>query len=256
MGILNVTPDSFSDGGQYLNLEAAEVRALEMIKQGAEIIDIGGESSGPGSIDVDVEEEVRRVVPVIEMLRKTIPKTIIISVDTYKAAVARQAIEFGANMINDITALRGDPKMAELVAQTGVPIVLMYSKDPTARTTREEVHYDDVVVTIKDFLRERIAYAQAHGIKRRQIIIDPGMGAFVSAVPEYSWEILERLHEFKEFDLPILVGASRKSFLGGALNERLGPTLQAHMLAIKNGADIIRVHDVKDHRVVMEQLSY
>jgi len=139
MGILNVTPDSFSDGGRFFSLEDAEQHALKMISQGAEIIDIGGESSGPGSIDVSADDEIRRVVPVVEKLRQSIPKKIIISVDTYKAGVARHAIEFGANMINDVTALRGDPKMAEVIAQTGLPIILMYSKDPTARTIKRDV---------------------------------------------------------------------------------------------------------------------
>lgn len=250
MGILNVTPDSFSDGGQFFEHEKAVARALQMIAEGADIIDIGGESSGPGSMDVSLEEELRRVIPVILSLRRG-RNDIVISIDTYKAEIARRAIKAGANMVNDVTALRGDPEMALVIAQTGVQVVLMYSKDSTARTTRDEKHYRDVVAAVTAFLEERIVYALNAGIKREQIIIDPGMGAFISAIPSYSFEVLERLAEFKKLGFPILVGTSRKSFLGGKIKERLGPTLAANTIAIKNGADIIRVHDVAAHKKLL-----
>lgn len=266
MGILNVTPDSFSDGGQFLGLSAAVKRAREMAAAGASIIDIGGEASGPGSVDVPLEEELRRVIPVIKALRKiviarplgrsnldrfaslamTTPRTncITISLDTCKAEVARQGIFAGADMINDITALRGDTEMARVIAEAGVPIILMYSKDPTPRTTRIKKRYRDVIKTVSNFFEERIEFAIKQGIKRSQIILDPGMGAFVSGDPKYSFEILRRLRELKKFKLPILVGVSRKSFLPGETALRDVPTFISNLVAAKNGADILRVHNV------------
>ena len=268
MGILNVTPDSFSDGGNlYVNGRLDPVRAVQrvaqMIEEGADIIDIGGESSGPGSKDISLEEELERVIPVLQAIRESIindgvsshlldddaldrtasqafhasssgtciqkldqgafalaraSQPFLISVDTYKAEVARQAIEVGADMINDVTALRGDEKMVEILAEFEVPVVLMYSKDSTARTTRENVQYDNVVATVANFFEERISYGVKLGIARERFIIDPGMGAFVSADPKYSLEILKRLSELKKFELPILVGASRKGFIGEVLS--------------------------------------
>lgn len=251
MGILNVTLDSFSDGGKFFNVAKALQRAKQMIKEGADIIDVGGESSGPGSKFVTVEEELRRVIPVIKKLAPVAKKRkILISIDTYKAEVAGQAIEAGARIVNDVTALRGDPEMVRVVAQTGVKIVLMYSKDSSARTTRKKKRYKDVVKTVMRFLEERIDFALKSGIKRSQIIIDPGMGMFLSAISKYSFEILRRLAEFKKLGFPILIGASKKSFLPGQTSERLGPTLIAHLVAIQNGANIIRVHDVKEHKIM------
>lgn len=251
MGILNVTPDSFFDGNIFLQKKNALRHAGRMVKEGADIIDIGGESSGPGSENVSVEEELRRVIPVVKAVRKKFPE-LQISVDTYKAEVARRAIAAGATMINDVTALRGDAQMARVIAESGVPVVLMYSKDPTARTTRAKKRYKDVVKTIKDFLRARIAYAKFQGIRDSQIIIDPGMGVFVSGYPKYSFEILARLKEFQPLGYPILVGASRKGFLGGALKDRLGASVVAHITAVQNGANIIRVHDVAAHRDILD----
>lgn len=256
MGILNVTPDSFSDGGKFLNVRAAIKQAQRMIKEGADIIDIGGESSGPGSNDVSFAEELRRVIPIIKKLAPLAQKHgKIISIDTYKAEVARQAIEAGATMVNDVTALRGDIHMADLIAKTGVPIVLMYSKDPTARTTRTKKRYKNVIATIEKFLLGRITYARVHGIKKSQIIIDPGMGAFISAEPRYSYEVLKRLAEFKKLGFPLLVGVSRKSFLPGLIDERDVPTLAANVIALQNGADIIRVHAVAQHVQMRGALS-
>lgn len=252
MGILNVTPDSFSDGGKFFRGETAVARALQMIKEGASIIDVGGESSGPGSTYVPLQEELRRVIPVIAEIHRRAPR-VMISVDTYKAGVARQAIAAGARMVNDVTALRADTKMAPLIAKTGVKVVLMYSKDKTARTTRVAKRYKYVVKTIMEFLKKRIMYARRFGIKKSQIIIDPGMGAFVSAIPGFSYEILCRLQEFKKLGYPVLVGTSRKSFLPGPLHERLGQTLVSNMIAVLNGADIIRVHDVGEHREFFDE---
>lgn len=293
MGIINVTPDSFSDGGRFylnnrLNLEKILFEAEQMVRDGAFILDIGGESSGPDSKDVSLEEELRRVIPVVKMFRKRWPRRKyegrgrlwskkqldqkpeevlpILSVDTYKTEVARQAIFAGADMVNDVTALRGGGEngrensgsrdgneggcghgpagMAQLVAETGVPIVLMYSKNSTVRTTRESVQYNNVVKTIKDFFSERISFAEENGIRRDQIILDPGMGFFVSGDPKYSFEILERLDEFLEFGCPILVAPSRKSFLGGSVKDRLPGTVAACQKAVLKGARILRVHDV------------
>lgn len=246
MGILNVTPDSFSDGGKYLDADLAMEKALQMIRDSADIIDVGGESTGPGSSAVMEEEELRRVIPVIERIKKSIGKKnkVVISVDTYKAQIAQSAICAGASIVNDVTALRGDSKMASLIAKTGVKIVLMYSKDSTPRTTREAKQYKDVVKAVADFLNGRIDFALKAGIKKSQIIIDPGMGAFVSSEHKYSFEILRRLREIKKLGYPILVGVSRKSFLPGAIADRDAPTFIANLVAAKNGADILRVHEV------------
>lgn len=253
MGVLNVTPDSFSDGGKFFDVETAVDQARKMIKEGADIIDIGGESSGPRSRNVGLEEELRRVIPVIKRIVPITKKAgVKISIDTYKSQVAKQAIEAGANIINDVTALRGDPEMASVAAETGVPIILMYSKDPTARTTRIKKNYKDVVKTVMDFLKERAEFAIKSGIKKSRIVLDPGMGAFVSSEPKYSYEILRRLGEFNTLGFPILIGTSRKSFLPGAINERLIPSLIANLSAARNGASIIRVHDVAPNKSLLK----
>ncbi len=255
MGILNVTPDSFSDGGEHFSLAKAVKRAKEMVVEGADIIDIGGESTGPGSKHVSLDDELKRVIPVVEKLKDSRLKIqkFEISVDTYKAEVARQALKTGADMVNDVTALRGDPEMARVVARAGCPVILMYAKDPTPRTTRKETRYKDVMKMICEFLEERISFALDAGIKRSKILVDPGMGAFVSAIPQYSFEIIARLSELKKrFGLPILVGPSRKSFLGGKITERLEPGLAASCLAYQNGATIIRTHDVLQARRALD----
>lgn len=260
MGILNVTPDSFSDGGQHFGVEAAVARGLKMIEEGADIVDVGGESTGPGSAEVSLEEELARVVPVIRALRVQ-NLEVWISVDTWKAEVARQAIEAGADMVNDVTALRGDLQMAAVVAQAKVPVVLMYSKDSTARTTREEVRYEDVVATVRSFLEERVVAVERAGIARDQIVIDPGMGAFVSGDPRYSVELLRRLRELEVLKCPILVGASRKGFIqqlgaGCGPEDRLEGSLAAATIALLNGAHIVRAHDVRETRRVMGMLKF
>lgn len=253
MGILNVTPDSFStsfDGGALfvggkIDPKLVMKKVEAMIDEGADYIDIGGESTGPGSVDVSPKEELARVKPVLDLLKKNkIYKKVKVSVDTYHSTVASAALESGMTMINDVTALRGDPKMASVLAKSKCEIVMMYSKDATARTTREKLSYDDVVKTVISFLEERINFAVAKGISRDRLVLDPGMGAFVSGEPKYSFEILRRLKELQIFGLPILVGTSRKSFLGGKLDERGESTLASSCVAYINGASFLRVHDV------------
>ena len=249
MGILNVTPDSFSDGGKYNHLDSAVKRFDEMVLDGVDIIDIGGESTGPGSQDVSTEEELDRVIPILKKLRKRNPK-IWLSVDTYKAEVARQAIEAGVDMVNDVLALRGDKDMCDLIAKTGIPIVFMYSKDTNGRTTGEGRQYMDVVEYISAFLKDKIQYANKCGIKFEQMILDPGIGAFVSSDPKYSLQILKRLREFQALGHPILVGPSRKSFIGQTLglqvHDRVEGSFASAIVAIMNGASIVRVHDTKE----------
>ncbi len=254
MGILNVTPDSFSDGGQFFNPKKAIKRAKEMIKEGAQIIDIGGESTGPGSKEVGVEEELKRIMPIVEYadLRTLRKNNVLISIDTYKPEVAEKVLKEGVDMINDVTALRqGGRAMGELIAKYQAGLVLMYSKDNSPRTTLENKKYKDVVSEIGEFLNKRIDFALSCGIKKEQIIIDPGMGAFLSKDPEPSLEVLGRLKEFKKLGYPILIGASRKGFIGQILgekpaNERLAGSLACSAMAIYNGANIIRAHEVKE----------
>jgi dihydropteroate synthase len=257
MGVLNITPDSFSDGGKYNITDQAIIRFDEMVEHGADIIDIGGESTGPGSVDVSEEEELERVIPVLEAVRKRCD--IWISVDTYKSKVAKQALQSGADMINDVLAFRGERNMAEVLAAEEVPVVFMYSKDPSGRTSGHDQKYEDVVQHITDFFEERIKFAESHGIPKGRIIVDPGQGAFVSPEPKYSLEILRRLKEFETFGLPILIGSSRKSVIGKTLNlplhQRLEGSLACAAVAVMNGASIVRVHDVKATRRTLDMVS-
>ncbi len=250
VGILNVTPDSFSDGGEYNTYDKALKRAKKMIKEGAEIIDIGGEASGINSKDVSVLDEMERVLPVIEGLNG-----IDISVDTYKSVVAKMCLEKGVKIINDITALRGDPGMARMVAGYDCKIVLMYSKDDTPRTTFTRKIYNDIVNDIKKFFIERIRYAVRNGIKRDNIILDPGMGYFLSDDPVPSFEVINRLDEFKDLGCELFISPSRKSFLGGDIKGRAIKTLAASSICVYNGADYLRVHDIKEHKDVILTVS-
>lgn len=251
MGILNVTPDSFSDGGLYFDLDRALERAYSMVEAGADIIDVGGESTRPGSDPVPLEEELRRVLPVVERLVRELK--VPISVDTYKAEVARQALERGATLINDITGLRGDPRMPEVVARFGCPVVVMHIKG-TPKNMQENPTYEDVVAEVKEYLLEGIRLAEEAGLSREKIIIDPGIG-FGKTV-EHNLEILRRLKEFKALGQPLLVGTSRKSFIGKILNlpvnERLLGTVATVALSIAGGADIVRVHDVGEMKQVVQ----
>ncbi len=245
MGILNVTPDSFSDGGAYLAREAAVAHALQLIAEGADIIDVGGESTRPGAEPVSLDEELRRTVPVIVAIREK--SNIPISIDSYKASVAREALAAGADMINDISALRFDPAMAGLAAESNVPVILMHMQG-TPRDMQKNPHYDDCVAEIGTFFQERVDWCGNHGIARSRLILDPGIGFGKRVVDNL--QILKKLGEFGRFDIPILVGASRKSFIAGVLPgsssppDRLSGSLAAAVVAAMHGADILRVHDV------------
>lgn len=255
MGVLNVTPNSFYDKGKYADTEAAVARFDELVKEGADIIDIGGESTGPGSKDVDAKEELKRVLPVLKKVCKKRTKCWI-SIDSYKPEVVNAALKEGVNMVNDVLALRADPKLAKLIAKAKVPVVLMYSKDETGRTSRKSPKYEDVVEDVKAFLKKRIKYAKDAGIDAKQIILDPGQGAFVSMDSAASCRLLKALKEFKQFGSPILVGSSRKSFIGEVLDlpleERLEGSLACAAIAVLNGASIIRTHDVAATRRVVD----
>ena len=246
MGILNVTPDSFSDGGLYMQRRSAVDRALRMEDEGADIIDIGGESTRPGSEPVPLEEELRRTMPVIEALsgRLQVP----ISIDTYKAAVAKRAIEAGASMVNDISGLRFDPEMASVVSAYDVGVVIMHIKG-TPRVMQEDPRYDDLFGEINGYLREGIRIASASGVPTERIVIDPGIG--FGKTPEHNLAIINNLHRFRDLERPILVGVSRKSFIGKVLSdapppERLEGTAAAVAVSVIRGADIVRVHDVRE----------
>ncbi len=247
MGVLNVTPDSFYDGGRYAGSEDAIEHGLRMAKEGADIIDIGGESTRPGSQPISPSEELDRVVPVIEGIRRR--SDVLLSVDTTKAAVAEEAISCGASMVNDISALRFDSEMAEIIGGSGAFVILMHMLG-TPKTMQIAPSYTDVVAEIKAFLAERIEAAVQLGIEREKIIIDPGIG-FGKRL-EDNLALLKNLASFTTLQVPILVGLSRKSFLGKLLDlppeERLEGTIAANAIAIANGADIIRVHDVKEGR--------
>ena len=249
MGILNVTPDSFYEGGKYSSVESALERAREMVEEGADIIDVGGESSRPGSLPVSKDEELSRILPVIKAISDELD--VPISVDTYRAEVAEEAIKAGAGMVNDITAMGGDESMAEVVSEHGVPICLMHMKG-TPQNMQKNPHYDDTMAEITKFLHERAEYAMAKGIDEKNIILDPGIGfgKRTGEGIEDNCEIIARLAELKSLGFPVLVGASRKTFIGNLSNtrveERLEGSLGAEAMAIANGADILRVHDVKE----------
>jgi dihydropteroate synthase len=246
MGILNVTPDSFYDGGRYARAEAAVQRALQMVQDGADIVDIGGESTRPGSQPVPEEEELRRVLPVIEAVRGQVD--VPISIDTTKSRVAERALQAGACMVNDISGLGFDPRMAEVVARHGALCCVMHIQG-TPQTMQQNPQYEDVVRDISRYFEERLALAERAGIPRENIWLDPGIG-FGKTV-EHNLEILRRLREFTAFGLPILIGTSRKSFIGKILGdlppeERLEGTAATVAIAIMNGANAVRVHDVRE----------
>jgi dihydropteroate synthase len=246
MGILNVTPDSFSDGGLFLNEGSAVKQALRMVKEGADIIDIGGESTRPGAAPVSVKEEIKRVVPVIKALAKKI--SVPISIDTCKAKVADEAVSAGASIINDISGLRFDRRMAGVAAQHKVPVVIMHIQGTPGIMQKAPV-YKALIPEIMDYLREGIDIALKAGVPEDMIIIDPGIG-FGKTV-EHNLEIINRLDEFKGFEKPILLGPSRKSFIGKILGglpvtDRLEGTAAAIAIGISKGANIIRIHDIKE----------
>jgi dihydropteroate synthase len=243
IGVLNITPDSFYDGGFYFDKVKAIERALELVAEGADIIDIGGESSRPGSDPIPAEEEMRRVLPVISDLRQRTQA--LISIDTTKYAVAKAAVEEGADIINDISSLRLDPKMLSFVAESRAALVLMHMKG-TPKTMQINPSYQDLLGEIKGFLEERMEVAQAYGVPKENLIIDPGIG--FAKNPGDNLSLINKLNVFAELDRPILIGASRKSFIGKILNEppqtRLEGSLAAAVMSIVRGAHILRVHDV------------
>lgn len=245
MGVLNVTPDSFSDGGDFYQAADAIAQGQMLAAEGAAIIDIGGEATGPGSVPCSADKEWQRIAPVVEALSKNCQ----ISVDTYKASVAARALRSGARMINDISALRYDSEMAAVVRDFDAAVVLMFSKEAgsSPSVSEKEGVYTDVIVEISKFFGERIAYAMANGIAAERIVLDPGLGRYVSADAKYSWEILRRLSELRrEFaQFQFLIGASRKGFLGGLLADRDPVSQLVGVHAAECGVDIIRTHNVR-----------
>ena len=237
MGILNVTPDSFSDGGRFQNMDAALRHAQEMIRNGADILDVGGESTRPGHVLVSEEEEIRRVVPVIRSLKEQFD--IPVSIDTYKSKVARAALDAGADLVNDIWGLKYDRELAGVIAEYGVPCCLMHN--------REKAEYKDFIPEVLDDLRESLRLAEAAGISREQIILDPGIG--FGKTYEMNLEMLKHLEELNSLGYPILLGTSRKSVIGLTLDlpadQREEGTLVTTVLGIRSGCSFVRVHDVK-----------
>ncbi|MGZ3534926.1 MAG: dihydropteroate synthase [Thermodesulfobacteriota bacterium] len=243
MGVLNVTPDSFSDGGLFFDKEKAISRGLRMVEEGVDIIDIGGESTRPGAKPLELEEELRRVIPVIESLAKRVG--VPISIDTYKSAVAKRAIEAGAEIINDISALHFDPTLAQIAAKEDTPLILMHIRG-TPETMQKNVHYDSLFSEILRYLRDSIQRAESAGLDPQQVIVDPGIG-FGKTVDD-NLLLIKNLHEFRILGKPILLGTSRKSFIGKLLKadagERLEGTISSIAIGVLNGAHIIRSHDV------------
>ncbi|OAA30095.1 dihydropteroate synthase [Kosmotoga arenicorallina S304] len=253
MGIVNVTPDSFYEGSRASEIEKAVTMGLEMIREGADIIDVGGESSRPGADPVPVEEEINRVVPVIEAIRK-VNSQVFISVDTYHAETAAEALKAGADIINDITGL-GDKKMLKLVAESGAAVVIMHMKG-TPKTMQKAPYYDDVVDEVNSFLLDRARVALREGIDPHSIILDPGIGFGKRLVDNI--ELLKNIGIFKAAGFPVLIGHSRKSFIGNILElppkDRLEGTLAVSAFCFFKGADILRVHDVKENLRLLKTL--
>jgi len=244
MGVLNVTPDSFSDGGKYYSFDRAVEHGLEMAEDGADILDVGGESTRPFSQRVSVQEEIDRVVPVIEALNKEV--NLPISIDTYKSEVAKYALDAGASIVNDISALRFDPELGPLVAERGVPVILMHMKG-RPEDMQKDPQYDDVVGEITEFLRDAVARATQSGIPKEHVVVDPGIG--FGKTFDHNLVILRDLSRFEVLDRPLLVGTSNKSFIGHVLDrpveERAVGTMATVAVAVMNGAHMVRVHDVK-----------
>ena len=245
MGILNVTPDSFSDGGKYFEKNTAIEHALKMIENGADIIDIGGESTRPFSEPVSLDEELSRVIPVIEGIRKK--SDVCISIDTTKSVVASNALNVGASIINDISAMEVDPLIADVAIQFNCPLIIMHMKG-TPKNMQDNPKYESLVSDIKDYLVSRIDFALSKGVEQKKIIIDPGIG-FGKTV-ENNFEIINNLNHFVELNFPVLLGASRKSFIGVSLNlpekDRLEGSLAANVIGLQQGVKIFRVHDVSE----------
>ena len=254
MGVLNITPDSFYDGGKYHGTETAIKHALEMVEEGADIIDVGGESTRPFSESTTLDEELKRVIPVIEGIRAE--SDIPISIDTYKAGVVREACAAGADVANDISGFLFDPDMASTVAELDMYAVIMHIKG-TPKDMQQDPYYEDVISEIKTFFSERIAFARERGVKEDRIILDPGIG-FGKRV-EDNLKIIKMMGEFKDLRRPILMGTSMKAFIGrvteSSLPDRIDGTLASVAISVWNGADIVRVHDVKKTKRVVKLVS-
>ena len=246
MGVLNVTPDSFSDGGQFNEIDSAILHVDKMLKNGADIIDIGGESTKPGSEPVSDSEELKRIVPIIKAIKNEY-EDILISVDTYKSSVAKKALEAGADFVNDISGLTFDDEMVSLLAQRNIPVVIMHINGKP-KTMQKNILYSDLISDMKRFFVKQCEYAINSGIKENNIIIDPGIG--FGKTFDHNFTLLKRLKEFEDLGFPILIGPSRKAFIGDVLNlpsnERVEGTIATIVAGILNGANIIRVHDVKE----------
>lgn len=245
MGILNVTPDSFSDGGKYNNLNKAINHAIRMEDEGADIIDIGGESTRPGAKPVDIEEELKRVIPVIEGIRKR--SNIIISIDTYKSVVAAKAISAGAGLVNDISGLRFDKNMVRIVSESKVPVIVMHMLG-NPQNMQSDISYANLMKELILFFEERVSVLTANGVNKINIILDPGIG-FGKTI-DHNLTIIRELNRIVDLGFPVLVGPSRKSFIGNILNlsfeERIDGTAAVVTAAIMNGSRIVRVHDIKE----------
>lgn len=245
MGILNITPDSFSDGGKYLQIDEAITHAEHMIHEGADIIDIGGQSTRPGAQNISAEDEIKRVIPIIKQLRKI--SQIPLSIDTYHAQVAKHAIDAGVDIINDISGLNFDPNMAQIAGESGIPVVLMHIQG-TPLTMQQNPQYTNLIRQITAYFEHSIELALKAGVKPTHIILDPGIGFGKSM--EHNLQIIHNLSELKTLGFPLLVGTSKKSFIGKLLddeiNERLIGTVVTNTIALVNGANIIRVHDVRE----------
>tara|TARA_B100000073_G_scaffold290490_1_gene253226 strand:+ start:383 stop:1168 length:786 start_codon:yes stop_codon:yes gene_type:complete len=248
MGVLNVTPDSFSDGGKFNRLDLAVKHIDSMLESGADIIDIGGESTKPGSDPVSIDEELNRVVPVISEIKKT-NNDVLISVDTYKSVVAKEAIQAGADIINDISGLAFDEDMATLLAKNDIPVIIMHIQGKP-KTMQQKISYNDLINDIKQYFEKRCDYAIKSGIKKNNIILDPGIG--FGKTFSHNYKLLKNLKIFKNMSYPLLIGPSRKAFIGDALNlpphERVEGTIATVVAGILNGANIVRVHDVKENK--------
>jgi dihydropteroate synthase len=243
MGVVNVTPDSFSDGGQYLDPDAAVRHGVKLARDGAVILDVGGESTRPGAVEVEEAEEMRRVEPVVRALAGQTT----VSIDTSKSAVAEAALDVGASIVNDVTAFKRDPEMASLCAERGVGVVLMHMPG-NPRTMQDDPRYEDVVDDVKAFLAERMEFAVGQGIEEERIWLDPGIG--FGKTLEHNLELLRRLGELRELGRPLVVGTSRKSFIGKVdgsdVEDRIGGSIATSVLAAAEGADVLRVHDVAE----------
>ena len=254
MGVLNVTPDSFSDGGLHHDLDAAVARARKMVDLGADIVDIGGESTRPGANRVSIEEQLKRVIPVLRQLQQELPAEIPISIDTTSTLVASAALEQGATIVNDISAGRDDPGMFSLVAEAAVPYIIMHMQG-TPRTMQDNPRYDDVMAEIRSFLLERAAAAEAAGIRQENLVIDPGIGFGKSK--RDNLDIILNLDSFIATGYKVMLGASRKRFMGSicditSYSELIGATCATTTIGVFAGVHILRVHDIKENRQALD----